>query len=111
MRERVEDITKLPVWAQRRIENLNNDVEYWKRKVGEAANPDSKVRAWGGSVDDDFGLPDDFLVQFRPDENQRIDVRISSRGAYLEVRSYNGTIQVTPQASNVIHVREGDRFQ
>jgi hypothetical protein len=94
------DLSKLPKWAQMRIEKLEHDVAYLRAKLSAGdedsvvfADPHSSARRPLGDSDVEFRLG-----------AEKILVRVESGGLYV-----NGSrgIAIEPQAGNAVHIRTG----
>lgn len=101
----MNDITKLPKWAQREIERLAANVAYWEAIA--TAGPETsntKVRRHGG----DTYLGDSPRIEFMLDDGTTIEAHTTGGG--LRVSSSMGRgINVLPQASNSILVEVRSR--
>jgi len=98
-----QDISKLPKWAQRRIEMLEANIAHYKEKAYAAARGDAGspivISQYGEG--DDIGLPEE-TIRFFPDPKDRrhyIDVRRQPYG--VEVRS-NPLLGIRPTSSNAV---------
>lgn len=102
------DISRLPKWAQSRIEVLELNVEHWKGKA--LAGPDDSDTFLGGGLDGRKPLGTRPTVEFFTGPGRGYQERITAR------LQENGLLYVTadgmivrPQASNVITVEIGGR--
>lgn len=112
------DLTKLPKWAQRRIENLERDLGHWReRALATERNDetDTGIRDYTA----DFGTPRFlrsgahvlFGVQRREGPNGYASydgIECSWRDGHLYVSTANDALLAQPQSSNVLKVRRGD---
>lgn len=104
-----EDVTKLPMWARKRIERLTAEVESWKSRALSAASPDQTNVTISDGIEE-RGLPRDSHIRFRIGRTQmEVALRESHDGLGLEVRSLDGTLAVLPLVSNVISVKVNPR--
>lgn len=103
----MSDRTRLPKWAQREIERLENDLASANRKLAEG--PEDSDTFADPYSDTPRPLGKGTSVEFRlgPEIADKIHVRIE-RG---KVNVYGGDyLRIYPQASNVINVVP-DRFK
>ena len=107
----MEDLTKLPKWAQRKIEALRRDVEHWKRiaqqRVGEG---ETDTFVWQPVDGDDIPLPKRAAIEFRLTERSRVRVFIREDRDGDRVLDVCGSdpLHVLPVASNVVCIIGGD---
>lgn len=98
------DVTKLPKWAQQRIQTLERNLEHYKKRL-EAGPANSRVFADPYS-DARRPLGWDTVIQFDLGEEgewgKKIEVRIDGKG----VKVMGGSrLAVFPSAANSIQVR------
>lgn len=100
MRPTDGDVSRLPKWAQRRIENLERDGEHWKKRA--LAGPeDTNVFALLGMEEKPLapGSHVRFYLDRRPDRDpHRIDAYEQNGKVYVNVGS--GRLLFEPQSSN-----------
>ena len=94
-----EDVTKLPRWAQSRIQKLERDVDYYQRKL--SAGPENSDTFADAYSDARRPLGPGTIVEFRLPEG-RVRIRTDEHG-YLDVNG-DDRIQIEPQASNAVRV-------
>lgn len=101
----MNDVTKLPKWAQREIERLGRDVEYWKAKA--TAGPDNSD-TFIAQHPVDTPLGDSPRIRFVLPNGGRIEAHIVED--HLQVRSEgsSGALHVVPSAANSIRLRLGE---
>lgn len=95
----VGDVTKLPKWAQRRLNAAENTAEanrsYWEKQVDEA------TRGRG---------PYTFIMETPTNERMPREIRCRMVGDSIEIMSsYGGALRINPQVTNVIHVSVEER--
>lgn len=100
----MNDVTKLPKWAQVRISNLESklkaDVAYWKGKAVEAETGDTNT--FLGDYPDDIGLPRGSRIVFvLPSGRISADVRDD----HLHLHARNGALVVQPVVTNAVNIR------
>lgn len=101
----MSNITRLPKWAQQRIETLEQNVRYYERQAYEAASTDptatdTHVDRFEGR-DKIAGLPRGSTIRFTVGK-ATISVRVA--GHQLDVRSDGDPIHVKPWACNNVTV-------
>lgn len=94
------DVTKLPKWAQQRIEVLERDLERAHKQLAEGP-ADSRIFA--DPYIHNRPLGEDEIIRFHLREGFHIDARL--RGERLEIHGVEQFV-VAPRSSNVIEVRE-----
>lgn len=115
-----EDITRLPKWAQQRIEVLERDKEHWKQKAAkvEGLKPETPGIFIRNGINEDFPVAlDTETIRFVLSARHSIDVRIEhgygDDEPYLYVMATGSAgdgLVVGPQSSNVLLVKSG-RFR
>lgn len=104
MRER--DITKLPQWAQRKIETLEVDIKYVENQMqGLHGREETNVYFEIGHTTLEpkrVFLPNGGTISFHDYHGHTIDVRVSRRGG-VKVSTW-GNLRVCPEAANVVRV-------
>lgn len=110
------DITKLPRWAQDRIEVLERDKEWWMAKAT-AGPEDSNTFVHHLMDTPDTPLGDRPLITFvtqctwtdhgalPQDHVAHIDARLQLDAGSIELRTRHGRLSVIPSASNSIIIR------
>ncbi len=98
----MENVEKLPKWAQYEITKLERNIESLTLLVNQHSNPDAKI-TYGYPVK--HGLPDHTTVSFIVD-GVRVDVQIM--GDVLKIYSTD-TIAVIPNTSNSISIMPKSR--
>lgn len=103
------DVSKLPRWAQQRIERLEADyasaVE--RLRARDAGETVVEVRAYGGTGDG-FHLSDDAAVQWtlpylaRDGRPATVEVRLGRDATWLTVHASGGALNVRPSVSNSV---------
>lgn len=101
----MHDRSKLPRWAQSELEVLAADVAYWKGKAN--AGPDDSDTFVMHADDDDQPLGRQPVVRFQVSGANRLrdSIQVYVDGDSIRVRG-GDTIQVEPQASNVVRIRQ-----
>lgn len=104
------DITKLPRWAQRRIEKLEGDVRYWKGLA--TVGPDVSD-TFAQAVDGDTPLGAERRVKYMMggEWDSYIEAHTfkdSTGPRYVQVRGAR-TLSIVPQATNSFRVYLGKR--
>lgn len=98
----------LPKWAQREIDRLTRDVEYWKGQFS-AGPADSDTFVWGGSLKDEDNKPlgkgPTVIFRHGPSWHERFDVHL--KGDILRINGGDGLL-VHPYSGNLIEVKIGD---
>lgn len=118
-----EQLAKLPVWAQRHFEMLEQALGDAKKQVGtlRAALGEAPLEGASGLVTwsvlmDDYPLPDRASVRFHETakgeagHHRYIEVSLvksSQGGRVLMVRASDGRLVIQPEVSNVIVVSSG----
>lgn len=102
-------IARLPTWAKQLVRQLDDSVDYWRRKA--TAGPDeSDTFVWGADARGERPLGTGPSIVFRPDGTQD-EFRVYLDGDVLNV-SVGGRMSrallVIPVASNYAHVVAGD---
>jgi hypothetical protein len=102
----IEDLARLPKWAQRRIQSLEGSVTHWRDKAletaseGEGTNTVTRI-----GINEFRYLPSDSLVQFKTPDGNHIDVRV--KDGIVDIIGSSALI-VEPVAGNHIHVSVND---
>lgn len=103
----MNDTSKLPKWAQQRIEKLEGDVAYWRRKVTEAVSGDTDTFI------DEFpelvGLPRGSRIVFCLPDLSQIETRVQDKSLYVAARGGGGPLEIQPEVSNVVRIKVGRR--
>lgn len=102
-------VKKLPKQAQREIERLRQQVEYWKTKALAAAGADpesTNVAVYGEGLIPDSGLPPNSVIVFRIGA-RRFNVQ-HEHGA-ISIRARDGLLAVCPVAANLVQVQPKER--
>lgn len=107
------DVSKLPKWAQREIERLTNNVEYWQNKATAGPdNSDTFVRRYG-APNTPLGSGETILFIQEGESDARmargIEVRRDQYGRVVVSTHGSGRLLVLPVASNVAVVDEATR--
>lgn len=100
----MNDISKLPKWAQRHIAKLEDQLAAAQASI--AARPDSPVSVMYG-ISERTPLDQGCGIRFDLNDGRAIAVRLHSRG-YVEVSAEHWPIVAQPQASNVLRVNVGE---
>lgn len=97
------DVSRLPKWAQRRLEAAEREVEHWKRLAHEGPeDTDTFINTY------DIGTPGRPLekgasIRFKVGGRGRGFIEAKLRDGYVEIYA-DGSIAVQPQSSNVVKV-------
>lgn len=117
MRPSERDSSKLPKWAQTKIEVLEKDVEWHRRRLAEALGGPEDSNTYIDTYTDinerKLNLPNDSRVVFRLPNGHQLEARLYHDGTYVELRStglMSGSLEVQPQASNSAKVRIGGHW-
>ena len=108
----MNDISKLPRWAQQRIEIADRDLAYWRTKA-EAGPEDSNTFVHHYKDDGSNGgtpLGMNTAIRFDVGERDYFLVELTSDGT-LRVHGAdrrNGALAVIPKSTNIIEIRVGD---
>jgi hypothetical protein len=105
-RKSVEDVTKLPEWAQMRIRSLESNADYWKKRAFQAApeRVESNVVINESFMSRDGNLPDDARVRFYFDGKSRREfIECSMEAGGLRLYG-NSVLVISCYASNVCTV-------
>lgn len=98
----MNDILKLPKWAQDRIVKLRNEVDTLRSQLRAVNELDTPI-VWQYYLDDKIvGIPEDSIILFKLRKDQGISVRLERGG--LVIYSTLGRIKVIPQASNSVRI-------
>lgn len=108
-RQVVQDMKKLPKWAQNRIEVLEMNLASAKKEVEQvySDNPTDTFipsEAYAGGHPR-MNLPNKARVEFKPKDGEAIQVHLmydDHKGIY--VTTNRGTLRVTPWAANVVKI-------
>ena len=103
MRKVNEDLTKLPKWAQRRIDVLTRNVDYFEKKLNTVKCGESGI-SYTENWQKEYFLPEGSKIVFRFG-GQEISVYRKHHDDALMVMG-NGTIVVLPDTSNVVRILE-----
>lgn len=102
-----ENFDRLPKWAQQRIETLEANVDYWKKKA--TAGPENSntfVTTHGLEVDQPLGTGPTVRFMLKGEVahawRNSVDARVTKEGRLLLMGT--DSIAVFPQSSNVVEV-------
>lgn len=100
-----QDTSKLPKWAQQRIDKLERDVEYWKARATEGPENSDTFISW--PMDSPKPLGSGYNIRFvvGSGSGDYIEVRNQQDGS-VEVRTAWRGMRIHPTASNTIVVRQ-----
>lgn len=110
------DETKLPQWAQTKLQNLRGEVEHWRKQaldpLGEGwhrpGNPRVQVLSKeSGVVYDEIALPTDHVRYEIGGDEVDVTVRDTAgtrRGMRLAVAAVHGYLEIEPVGGNIIQV-------
>lgn len=76
-RRGVEDVTKLPQWAQQRIQTLEANITYYRereREVGTPGESDTEIVRYADG--ENVSLPSGERIRFKLSKNDHVDVYI-----------------------------------
>jgi hypothetical protein len=113
MRKAIEDILKLPQWAQSKIEYLKRDLEYWKERAQSILSQEpTNITAEIEHGTYRF-IPSDCKVIFKMENGDKIEIRFDNadnpKQTALHVYKIGGkmidSITILPWCSNVIKVK------
>jgi len=97
----VNDVTKLPRWAQDKIALLERNLEYAKKQLAALDNENGMV-TWE-SYPEKHGIPPTATVRFRLNIGN-VEARIDGSGDHLRVSTTTGRLVVLPGAANTVHI-------
>ncbi len=111
----MNDLTKLPKWAQEKISSLECQLEsahnaMKKTMLDSTKNGTGAVSLWVSSMystKDRFVLHDRSIVEFKIEKSKTIAVRLrqEENDCYLDVNSNSSAVSIEPRASNAFYVR------
>jgi ribosomal protein L6P/L9E len=101
MGDAMNDVTKLPKWAQEHIKKLECRVSEIDARIAAENGPDTRVQQLFGAREHK-NLGDRVTVRFNIKGHEHIDVSMRDDHIYVSGIS---TIIITPTASNCIQVR------
>jgi hypothetical protein len=95
----MDDLSKLPKWAQNRIGKLERDVEYYKKQLDQTDAGQSKV-CWG-DYESKHGIPEGATVTYHL---QKGEMWLELKGDEVKVTAPTGTHRLTvrPKSGNVL---------
>lgn len=102
----MNDITKLPKWAQSKILTLQNEVAQLTDQLSQIQHGGSDMRWHSILGGDDHGIPDDAIVVAKTGSGE---IELSVRNRKLQVRC-NGIPTVQPQAANWLIITVQDKW-
>lgn len=96
------DVSKLPKWAQQRIENLERSASEWKARatVG-PEDSDTFISRWPAENSTPLGTGPTIRMQMGPEWWEYVDLRKQADRVYIFA---NQGIKILPMASNSIKV-------
>ena len=100
------DESKLPVWAQDRINRAERERDEALRKLAQIFSAEASNTQWEDGREPARNLPNDARIAFTVNGN-RISVRV--RGDVLDVNTNTGSVAVIPRASNAFQMKVLDR--
>lgn len=105
----MNDILKLPKWAQAKIFHLRNQIDTLKGQLRAVNELDTPI-VWQYYLDGAIGgIPENSIILFKLRKDQGISVRLERGG--LEIYSTLGQIKVIPQASNSVRIEPNVRIE
>lgn len=106
MRRAVEDISKLPKWAQNKIESLEMHLTEAKEELQQVyGGKPSNVIIPGLVLEKDINLPVNSQVEFNPNTHDAVTARLDSHDRKILVVSANHSLLITPWATNMVKIR------
>ena len=104
----MEQIKKLPKWAQRHISGLKSDLNRATADLALAQNEikDSKIWASRGFPENKVFIPDSYNIFFKLKETT---IYVQTDGEVLKVYGEREPIVVRPRAANVVWIKGTDR--
>lgn len=103
------DITKLPRWAQQKIETQQRDIEYWKNIAN--AGPDNSDTFIDRYISENKPLGERPTIVFLLADGNRIQVRLDESRHFVYATSIDHSVVVQPQSSNVVRVGVQDYWR
>jgi hypothetical protein len=94
-------ITKLPKWAQQKIQRLERDLVWHQAKFEDTLRDPAGCLVRIGDV----ALPDDVRITYRTGPGKDEELTIRRKGGDLMVAAKRGHPVVIPVASNVLKLR------
>lgn len=99
----MNDITKLPKWAQTEIERLQADLDYYREKLRQVGDGDTEVWVRSHAIGEHEPLPRGTHIIFKLPNG---GTEVSAVGETLELYGRSGgSLAVLPRSSNVAWVR------
>lgn len=99
------DVSKLPRWAQQRIEQAEATAKWWHDKVAKVEAGDAAIWLRHGMQEDIPLAGANEVIRFALGEQDAIDVSFDPHGPGLRIaRAWGGGISVRPHVTNVILV-------
>ena len=96
---------KLPKYAQRWVDKLEADVEYYKEQLVKNYSGESSI-SWIQGLDFECGIPEDAAVIFRTNSGRiRVYLKDNSVYAYTD----EGKLAVIPNSSNTVFIEVKER--
>ena len=107
----MEDVTKLPKWAQSKIRVLEDNIAHLKKQIGQIFEPATTSIRWGINLqtgdDGIHGLPDDSPIKFYltndGKDRRYIQIMLSKDKEYISIMGSRG-ISILPASGNYIFI-------
>jgi len=106
MRRAVEDVNRLPKWAQRKIQSLEMHLTEAKNEVLVISSKESTdTRILRGPFDAPMNLPNRSQIEFTPKNGKSIEVALRhDDNEGITVMASHGSLRVMPWATNVVRI-------
>jgi hypothetical protein len=107
--KQMNDVSRLPKWAQAEIQRLQRDVKSAEERLAAAfGNTETRIeidpyRKYQGDGEGRRFVPNNTTIRFLLEEHGEIDVRLRDNELILQASGRVGCFCVKPQASNVVH--------
>lgn len=110
----MEDVSKLPKWAQSRIYVLECKIAHMQELHAKVLNGQEKSDGpciiIGPYDDRHVHVSHKTYIEFNLGKGHESRIRVSMKDGYLDVNA-GGTVNITPNASNSFYVSVPPRFQ
>ena len=101
----MNNLTRLPKWAQTHIANLEHSLASTKRQLVAVETRDTEVFLWAGLTEDHLPLPPRSRIVFKTGPAWDDKFEVAVRDGLLEVYG-NHQMKVMPWASNRVTVEQ-----
>ncbi len=101
----MNDITKLPKWAQSEIISLRNQVADLNEQLSQIQHGGNVLRWQDVLATESHGIPDRAIVVATVEGGE---IELTARNGLLDIRAYRGAIIAQPLSSNWLRVKSGE---